>query len=73
MPEVLSLAARSRLATIFKQLKAKFPKSDSRLAAVAYAVYVCQSARQAGENWPRLMSATHTGWRQAEQEGFLSI
>ena len=58
MPEVLSLAARSRLATIFKQLKAKFPKSDSRLAAVAYAVYVCQSARQAGENWPRLMSAT---------------
>ena len=58
MPEALSLAARSRLATIFKQLKAKFPKSDSRLAAVAYAVYVCQSARQAGENWPRLMSAT---------------
>jgi hypothetical protein len=57
MSEALSLAARSRLATIFKQLKAKFPKSDSRLAAVAYAVYVCQSARQAGENLPRLMSA----------------
>ena len=57
MSEALSLAARSRLATIFKQLKAKFPKSDSRLAAAAYAVYVCQSARQAGENFPRLMSA----------------
>ncbi len=57
MSEALSLAARSRLATIFKQLKAKFPKSDSRLAAAAYAVYVCQSARQAGENLPRLMSA----------------
>jgi hypothetical protein len=58
MSESLSLAARTRLATIFKQLKAKFPKSDSRLAAVAYAVYVCQSARQSGENLPRQMSAT---------------
>lgn len=58
MSEALSLAARTRLATIFKQLKAKFPKSDSRLAAVAYAVYVCQSARQSGENLPRQMSAT---------------
>jgi hypothetical protein len=57
MSESLSLAARTRLATIFKQLKAKFPKSDSRLAAVAYAVYVCQSARQSGENLPRQMSA----------------
>ncbi|MEI6248612.1 MAG: N-6 DNA methylase [Verrucomicrobiota bacterium] len=58
MSESLSLAARTRLATIFKQLKAKFPKSDSRLAAVAYAVYVCQSARLSGENLPRQMSAT---------------
>ena len=58
MSESLSLAARTRLATIFKQLKAKFPKSDSRLAAVAYAVYVCQSARPSGENLPRQMSAT---------------
>ena len=58
MSESLSLAARTRLATIFKQLKAKFPKSDSRLAAVAYAVYVCQSARQSGENLPRQMSST---------------
>jgi len=57
MSESLSLAARTRLATIFKQLKAKFPKSDSRLAAVAYAVYVCQSARQSCENLPRQMSA----------------
>jgi hypothetical protein len=57
MSESLSLAARTRLATIFKQLKAKFPKSDSRLAAVAYAVYVCQSVRQSGENLPRQMSA----------------
>lgn len=39
-------------------MKAKFPGSDSRLAAVVYAVYACQVARQAGDNLPRLMSAT---------------
>jgi len=59
MPEPLSPAARTRLASISKQLKSKiqFPQSDSRLAAVAYAIYACQAARQAGENMPRLMSA----------------
>ena len=58
MPPALSPAARTRLASISKQLKAKFPGSDSRLAAVVYAVYACQVARQAGDNLPRLMSAT---------------
>lgn len=58
MPPALSPAARTRLASISKQLKAKFPDSDSRLAAVVYAVYACQVARQAGDNLPRLMSAT---------------
>ena len=58
MPTALSPAARTRLASISKQLKAKFPNSDSRLAAVVYAVYACQVARQAGDNLPRLMSAT---------------
>jgi hypothetical protein len=57
MSETLSPAARTRLASISKQLKAKFPKSDSRLAAATYAIYVCQAARQTGENVPRLMSA----------------
>ncbi len=58
MPPALSPAARTRLASISKQLKAKFPDSDSRLAAVVYAVYACQAARQAGNNLPPLMSAT---------------
>ena len=58
MPPALSPAARTRLASISKQLKAKFPDSDSRLAAVVYAVYACQAARQNGDNLPRLMSAT---------------
>ena len=58
MPPALSPAARTRLASISKQLKAKFPDSDSRLAAVVYAVYACQAARQTGDNLPRLMSAT---------------
>ena len=58
MPPALSPAARTRLASISKQLKAKFPDSDSRLAAVVYAVYACQAARQTGDNRPRLMSAT---------------
>lgn len=58
MPPALSPAARTRLASISKQMKAKFPGSDSRLAAVVYAVYACQVARQAGDNLPRLMSAT---------------
>lgn len=58
MPPALSPAARTRLAAISKQLKAKFPGSDSRLAAVVYAVYACQVARQTGDNLPRLMSAT---------------
>lgn len=58
MPPALSPAARTRLASISKQLKAKFPDSDSRLAAVVYAVYACQAARQAGKNLPPLMSAT---------------
>ena len=57
MPTALSPAARTRLASISKQLKAKFPGSDSRLAAVVYAVYACQVARQADDNLPRLMSA----------------
>jgi hypothetical protein len=57
MPTALSPAARTRLASISKQLKAKFPGSDSRLAAVVYAVYACQVARQANDNLPRLMSA----------------
>ena len=48
MPPALSPAARTRLASISKQLKAKFPDSDSRLAAVVYAVYACQAARQTG-------------------------
>jgi hypothetical protein len=58
MPPALSPAARTRLASISKQLKAKFPDSDSRLAAVVYAVYACQAARQASDNLPPLMSAT---------------
>lgn len=58
MPAPLSPAARARLASISKQLKAKFPDSDSRLAAVAYAVYVCQAARRTSENVPRLFSAS---------------
>jgi len=58
MPPALSPAARTRLAAISKQLKAKFPGSDSRLAAVVYAVYACQVARQTGDNLLRLMSAT---------------
>jgi hypothetical protein len=57
MPAPLSPAARTRLASISKQLKAKFPDSDSRLAAVAYAIYVCQGARRSNENMPRLFSA----------------
>ena len=57
MSEPLSPAARTRLASISKQLKAKFPDSDSRLAAVVYAIYVCQVARNSGENMPRLISA----------------
>ena len=57
MPAPLSPAARTRLASIIKQLKAKFPDSDSRLAAVAYAIYACQAARRTSENMPRLFSA----------------
>ena len=59
MPEPLSPAARTRLASIIKQLKSKvqLPRSDSRLAAVVYAIYVCQVARKNGDNRPRLMSA----------------